>query len=456
MSTQGNTTPPASRKRAWLAAHEQRLAYALVALSMAVAVGAATIGGFRLHHAAVIERQTLRTQQLGGLAFRLEELLSRAQTEHGAGPGLVAARARLLAATDAAFRLVRKHDRGEGERIRAPYAAYIRGLTRAFDRAAAERGRVPIAQQRHVARQLGRLEARIDAEIGRHAQATRVANPRARLALIVAAVAAALLVALLVWQFELQRRSGRIDRDNAARAEELIRLRDEFVATVSHELRTPLTSIMGYLELINEGEPVKRTPEQHAYLEIVQRNAERLVRLVSDLLLVAEARDRTLALDVREVDLGAIAAECVEAARPAADTKQIELILSDGSPGRLDGDRIRLAQVLDNLISNALKFTPAGGRVTVRATSRDGMARIDVSDSGPGISAADQAQLFNPFFRTRAAAAQAIQGTGLGLTITRAIVEAHRGSIGVESTLGAGTTFHVWLPRARPVSTAGL
>jgi signal transduction histidine kinase len=207
---------------------------------------------------------------------------------------------------------------------------------------------------------------------------------------------------------------------------------------------------MGYLELIGDDESGSRTPEQQAFLEIVQRNAERLVHLVSDLLLVAESQDRRLSIDVKDIDLGALAAECVAAAKPAADAREIQLSLSDGSPGRLDGDPVRLAQVIDNLISNAIKFTPAGGRVTVRATTSDGQALFEVSDTGAGISAADLAQLFEPFFRTRSAAAQAIQGTGLGLTITKAIVEAHKGSISVDSVLGDGTTFRVRLPQTQP------
>ena len=441
--------PITPRRRAWLTAHQQRLAYLLVALSMAVTVGAATTGGFYLHHAADIERQTLRTQRLGGLAFQLHELLSRAELERGVSARLAGESAETLASADAAFRLIGQHDRDEGDRIRSPYVAYARGSTRAFERARADQGSVPAAEQRQVARQLARLESRVDAEIAQHARETRVTNPDARLALIIAAVAAAFLVAVLIWQFETQRRAGRIDRDNAARAEELIRLRDEFVATVSHELRTPLTSILGYLELIGDDESVDRTPEQRAFLDIVQRNAERLVSLVSDLLLVAEARDRTISLDLRSVDLGELAAECVQAAKPAADAKQIELTLSDGSPGQLEGDRIRLAQVIDNLISNAIKFTPAGGSVTVRTAGRNGNVSFEVSDSGMGISAVDQVQLFNPFFRSRTATAQAIQGTGLGLTITRAILEAHQGTIGVKSALGSGTTFEVQLPRAR-------
>jgi signal transduction histidine kinase len=438
------------QRRAWLAAHKQRLAYVLIAVSIAFTVGAATVGGFHLHHAADLERQTLRTQRLGGAAFQLQDFLSRAQVEQGVSGRLATERAHAVATAQAAFAVIRRHNRGEGERIRSPYLAYMRGSTRAFGRATADHGRIPAAEQREVARRLARLESRVDAEIDRLGRATRVTNPDARLALIVAVLAAAILVGVLIWQFEMQRRAGRIDRDNAKRAEELIRLRDEFVATVSHELRTPLTSIMGYLELIGDDESGSRTPEQQAFLEIVQRNAERLVHLVSDLLLVAESQDRRLSIDVKDIDLGALAAECVAAAKPAADAREIQLSLSDGSPGRLDGDPVRLAQVIDNLISNAIKFTPAGGRVTVRATTSDGQALFEVSDTGAGISAADLAQLFEPFFRTRSAAAQAIQGTGLGLTITKAIVEAHKGSISVDSVLGDGTTFRVRLPQTQP------
>ena len=436
-------------RRAWLAAHKQRLAYVLVALSMAATVGAAIVGGLYLHHAADLERQTLRTQRLGGAAFRLQDFLSRAQAEQAVSTQLARERGEAVAAVQYAFQQIRKHDRDEGNRLQPSYVAYLRGSQHVFTVATTNHGRVPASRQRQLVRQLAQLETRVDAEIGTLGRATRVTNPDARVALILALISAAVLVGTLIWQFEMQRRSGRIDRDNAARAEELIRLRDEFVATVSHELRTPLTSILGYLELIGDDESGARTPEQLAFLKIVQRNAERLVSLVSDLLLVAEARDRELKLDVRKVDLGQLAAECVTAAKPAADAKQIELTLSDGSPGHLEGDRIRLAQVMDNLISNAIKFTPSGGRIAVSTASLNAHVIFAVRDSGAGISADDQAELFNPFFRTRSAAAQAIQGTGLGLTITKAIVEAHRGSISVESAPGRGTTFVVEIPSHR-------
>ncbi len=394
----------------------------------------------------------MRTQQLGGLAFQLKDFNSRAEIGKTPSAGLVAARARVLDAANAKLELIRKHGNAEGDRLQGPYGSYVRASSRAFDEALAHGGRLSDGTQQQVESTLTGLESQVDAEIGRLAHSTRVTNPQARLALIVAAVAAALLVGLLIWQFEMQRRAGRIDRDNAERSKELVRLRDDFAAAVSHELRTPLTSILGYLELIRDNESANRSPEDDAYLAIVQRNAERLLRLVSDLLLVAEVEDRVLALHVEDVALGEIAAECVEAAQPAAAAQRIELTLHNESPGEISGDPIRLAQMMDNLVSNAIKFTPDGGRVTVTTSAVDGHIVLEVADSGPGITPADQAQLFDRFFRTRDAAVRATTGTGLGLTITKAIVEAHDGTIGVESAVGAGTTFRVELPQS---ATAG-
>ena len=401
-----------------------------------------------MHRSADIERQTLRTQQLGGLAFQLKDFNARAEIGKTPSAGLVAARARVLDAANAKLELIRKHGNAEGDRLQGPYGSYVRASSRAFDEALAHGGRLSDGTQQQVESTLTGLESQVDAEIGRLAHSTRVTNPQARLALIVAAVAAALLVGLLIWQFEMQRRAGRIDRDNAERSKELVRLRDDFAAAVSHELRTPLTSILGYLELIRDNESANRSPEDDAYLAIVQRNAERLLRLVSDLLLVAEVEDRVLALHVEDVALGEIAAECVEAAQPAAAAQRIELTLHNESPGEISGDPIRLAQMMDNLVSNAIKFTPDGGRVTVTTSAVDGHIVLEVADSGPGIAPADQAQLFDRFFRTRDAAVRATTGTGLGLTITKAIVEAHDGTIGVESAVGAGTTFRVELPQS--------
>jgi signal transduction histidine kinase len=229
----------------------------------------------------------------------------------------------------------------------------------------------------------------------------------------------------------------------------LMRLRGDFVASVSHELRTPLTSIIGYLELLKDDESANLTAAQQTFLGVVHRSALRLRGLVGDLLLVAEAEGGALALDLHDVDIAALAAECVEAARPAADAKEIELNLSRGESGQIQGDPNRLAQMMDNLVSNAIKFTPAGGRVAVRTSREDGQTLFEVSDTGFGISPADQAHLFDRFFRARPAVDKAIRGTGLGLTITKAIVDAHKGSIMVKSTLGKESTFLVRLPNTQ-------
>ena len=431
----------------WLNQHKQRLVYALLAVAMVAALAAAAAGGFFLRHAANVERQSLRTQQLAGAVEQLQRLLLQAQAE-GLTKQLVASRKLSLAASDAAFASVRAHDRAEGDRIRDAYVAYVLDSTEDFNRVRVL-GATTVVEQRQGDRRLNRVESLIDVESRRLARDTRVANPRARAALVTALVAAALLVGLLIWQFELQRRAGRIDRDNAARSEELMRLKDEFVASVSHELRTPLTSIIGYLDLLDEDEAANMTSEQHTFLSVVHRSAHRLRELVGDLLLVAEAEGGMLALDLHDVDLGALAADCVEAARPTADAKHIQLSLDRDGQRQIQGDPTRLAQMMDNLVSNAIKFTPNGGRVAVRTALEDGEAIFEVTDTGFGISSADQGHLFDRFFRARPAVDKAIRGTGLGLTITKAIVDAHKGSITVTSTLGKESTFLVRLPHTQ-------
>jgi signal transduction histidine kinase len=443
------------RSTTWVENRKQRLLYGLAAAALVVAVGATTAGGFLLRRAADVERQALRTQALAGAVGGLQGLGLRAEVE-GATPQLAAGRQQALDAAYAAFRDVGAHDGAEGDRLRRAFLAYVDGSTREFNRAVAAGGRTSPARQRRIDGEVARFQSLVNIEIRRLARAVRVTNPEARLALVTAAVAVGLLVALLIWQFELQRKAGRIDRDNAARSEELSRLREEFVASVSHELRTPLTSIIGYLELIGDDDTGQLTHDQRTFLAVVQRNAYRLHELVGDLLLVAEAQGGGLTLDIREVDLDALAIDCVESARPAADARQIELTLSQGAMP-IEGDQIRLEQMMDNLVSNAIKFTPVGGRVAVRTALERGQVLFEVADTGPGISGEDQAQLFDRFFRTRSAIDQAIRGTGLGLTITKAIVEAHQGSITVESAIGKHSTFRVRLPetqeRSRSVPT---
>jgi signal transduction histidine kinase len=172
---------------------------------------------------------------------------------------------------------------------------------------------------------------------------------------------------------------------------------------------------------------------------------------VGDLLFVAQADAGRLSLEQGKVDLAGLAADCVEGAAPAAAEKSIDLVLAVEPVPALVGDRGRLAQVLDNLVSNALKFTPEGGRVEVSTKLNSGKVSIEVSDNGIGIPVADQPRLFERFFRSSVAEDQAIPGTGLGLAIVKAIVEAHKGEITIDSKEGRGTTFRIDLPLAAEI-----
>jgi PAS domain S-box-containing protein len=249
-------------------------------------------------------------------------------------------------------------------------------------------------------------------------------------------------------------RVARADAESAQRAlaeqneqlRELDRLKDEFISLVSHELRTPLTSIHGYLELLLEGGAGELGAEQERFLTVVERNSKRLMQLVGDLLFMAQVEAGKLALDLEEVDLNEVIRECLEAAQPTADDRQIDLVAEVSETPTMLGDRSRLAQVLDNLISNALKFTPPSGRVSVRVSVVGNDAVVEVQDTGLGIPSDEQARLFERFFRSSTATERAIPGTGLGLTIAKTIVERHEGTISIESAEGTGTTARVRLP----------
>ena len=230
---------------------------------------------------------------------------------------------------------------------------------------------------------------------------------------------------------------------------ELDRMRDAFVATVSHELRTPLTSISGFLEMMQDEEHGLGDAGRQ-YLDVIRRSTDRLHALVEDLLLVAQIEANRIELDIAPTDLPELAARAVESARPSAAERGVEVELVVDHPPVVLADGRRVGQVLDNLISNAVKFTGDGGHVTVTVADDAGTGSVSVADDGIGIPHEEQPQIFSRFFRATTATRRAIPGTGLGLAISRALVEQHGGTITLASREGEGTTVTMSLPVATP------
>jgi PAS domain S-box-containing protein len=231
-------------------------------------------------------------------------------------------------------------------------------------------------------------------------------------------------------------------------------LKDEFLALVSHELRTPLSSIVAHTELLLEEDLVEEEV-RHQFLEVIARNSTRLERLVGDLLFVAQLESANLSLLMTNVDIVAIATESVEAVKPRAEQSGVEVILALPIERMLvNGDPGRLGQAIDNLLSNAMKYSPAGGVVTVRISPEDGFCLIEIEDHGMGINAEEKDIIFDRFFRGSTAANLHIQGVGLGLSIVKKIAEGHGGIVGVRSQEGSGATFSITLPMQQSSGSA--
>jgi two-component system phosphate regulon sensor histidine kinase PhoR len=225
------------------------------------------------------------------------------------------------------------------------------------------------------------------------------------------------------------------------------KLQTDFVNKVSHDLRTPLTSIMGYVELAldDTGEP-KLDDERRGFLEVVSRSSYRLMRLVDDLLFVARLQAGRLDLTPSLLDLAALARQAAEEARRQASAKGVELVFEGDESVEIDADKGRMFQLLDNLVSNAIKFTPEGGRVEV-CVALNGGAVLEVRDTGIGLTQEEAARVFERFFRTENAVQDQVPGTGLGLFIAQAIAEAHGGRISAQPREGGGAVFRVVLPQ---------
>ena len=236
-------------------------------------------------------------------------------------------------------------------------------------------------------------------------------------------------------------------RSALQRMREVDSVKDAFVSSVSHELRTPITSIHGYLELLLDEAFGELEGPQRGAVEKISRNAERLLALIDDLLTLSRLQEDGLKLSPRVVDLREVVTEACAVVSPAAETGALCLDVDlPEDPVPFLGDRDMLERVVVNLVANAVKFTPAGGRVAVALSVGADGPTVQVSDTGIGIPVAEQEHLFTRFFRSSNAQRQAIPGSGLGLSIAQAVVRQHGGTIRVASAEGEGTTFWVDLP----------
>ncbi|MBM4424378.1 MAG: HAMP domain-containing protein [Chloroflexi bacterium] len=241
------------------------------------------------------------------------------------------------------------------------------------------------------------------------------------------------------------------------RIEKLFTAQRRFLADVSHELRTPLTAIRGNVDLLRRMMGNANGSEANREsLDAIQSEAERMSRLVGDLLMLAQAESGNLPLARAEVELDTLLLEVYQQGRVLAGSK-VSVSLGEEDQARAIGDRDKLKQVLLNLVTNAIKYTPAGGKVTLGLACINGWARFTVTDTGVGIPPEDLHQVFERFYRvdkSRTRAAGTPSGAGLGLSIARWIAQAHGGRLEVSSQIGSGSCFSLWLPLAetRPLS----
>ena len=230
----------------------------------------------------------------------------------------------------------------------------------------------------------------------------------------------------------------------------LERVRRDFVANVSHEFRTPLTAIQGFAETLLSG--AMDDPENRMrFLGIILEHSRRLARLTEDLLMLSKMDAERLELEIRRLPVAPFVESCVETAQPRARHRNLRFCLD--LPSQLPdiaGDRRRLAEVLDNLLQNAVQYTPAGGEILVTVSARESDVIFTVSDTGIGIPQVDQPRIFERFYRVDVARSREVGGTGLGLSISKHLVEAHGGRIWVESEVGTGSQFHFTVPMFDP------
>ena len=227
---------------------------------------------------------------------------------------------------------------------------------------------------------------------------------------------------------------------------QLIKLKEEFIASVSHDLRTPLFSLSGYLDLLRNGK-VTDTDVQKEFLTRASRDVDHLMDMVNELLDISRLENDRLVLNWEELDLGAVILDVLLSFREKADAQRISLISAPMEPSLIaEADPSRMRRVLINLVENAIKFSEAGGKISVTGEKQNGNITINVIDQGFGIPAEDLSKVFNKFYQSRNIRNKNIYGIGLGLYISKQIVESHGGSITVKSQLGEGSTFTMTIP----------
>ena len=271
--------------------------------------------------------------------------------------------------------------------------------------------------------------------------------------LAIAVIAGTLLVLALALIGATMDRRGRVAKLHAAlaAAEQANRLKSEFLANMSHELRTPLHTIMGFAQLMHQGSVGPISPEHHEYLGDILFSSRHLLQLINDVLDLSKVEAGMMAFHPEPIDLRRIVADVTDALRPMLRDKRMCLAVEiDPTVAHVTLDPARLKQVLYNYLSNALKFTPEDGRVTIRAIP-EGSDRfcLEVEDTGIGITPTDIGRLFVAFQQLDAGAAKQYPGTGLGLALTKRLVEAQGGRVGVRSAVAAGTVFSAVLPHGR-------
>jgi len=228
--------------------------------------------------------------------------------------------------------------------------------------------------------------------------------------------------------------------------ERLESVRREFVANVSHELRTPLTAVQASVESLEEMEST--TAEQRPFLDIAARNSAHMGLLVSDLTDLSVIETGAVSLEIQSLDLFTVASAVAERLGTVARDAQIDVRVESGGPVPIDADRRRLEQILTNLLDNALKFTPGGGRVTLQCFIEGDEGVFSITDTGEGIPFDSQEQIFHRFFQVRKERSRTVRGTGLGLAIVKHLMRLHNGQVQLTSVVGEGTTFTLRFPRA--------